>query len=268
MTDWRLLSSGNGSASGNMAIDEALLRCFDPQISRPVLRFYGWNRPALSLGRFQQAAEILSLEHCGRDTLPLVRRITGGGVIYHGDEITYSIVCAPHQLPTTDSIKDAYRVLTGFLLAWYRRRGLDARYAVDLGTDAASLGVPTPYCFAGRESFDILIDGKKIGGNAQRRLKQVIFQHGSLPLKNRAVRGHGYMRDQSSALAGTTTSLEEQGISGEVQQLEQELAEEFCCQLGCTVTADGLTSQESGLAELLARGKYSSEQWNREGREG
>ena len=209
-----------------MAIDEALLRSFDPESSLPVLRLYGWNPPALSLGRFQNAAEVLDLERCRADGVAVVRRVTGGGVIYHADELTYSLVCAPYQIPPASSVKDSFRVLTGFLLAFYRTLGLDAAYAVDAVPEGTRLGERTAFCFAGRESFDILADGRKIGGNAQRRLKGVIFQHGSIPLQNRAVTG-------LNVHAGTDCRAcrrygESGGIRSECRQ-RYPAAGDYCC---------------------------------------
>jgi lipoate-protein ligase A len=114
-----------------MAVDEALLACFDPAVSAPVLRLYGWHPPAFSLGRFQDAGQVLDLEKCRETGIPVVRRITGGGVIYHADELTYSLVCAPRQVPPARSVKDSFRVLTSFLLRLYEKLGLTARYALD-----------------------------------------------------------------------------------------------------------------------------------------
>ncbi|MDD2310841.1 MAG: lipoate--protein ligase family protein [Desulfuromonadaceae bacterium] len=194
---WRLIDTSPLSGAENMAIDEALLRSFDPATSLPILRLYGWNPPALSLGRFQKAAEVLDLARCRADGVAIVRRVTGGGVIYHADELTYSLVCSPEQIPATGSIKDSFRVLTGFLLAFYRGLGLEPAYAADVVPEGSRLGERTAFCFAGRESFDIIAGGRKIGGNAQRRLKGIIFQHGSIPLRNRAATGLSYMRDHN-----------------------------------------------------------------------
>src|SRR6185369_16173948 len=204
---WRLIVTSPLSGAENMAIDEALLRSFDPESSLPVLRLYGWNPPALSLGRFQKAAEVLDLTRCRADDVTIIRRVTGGGLIYHADELTYSLVCAPGQIPPATSIKDSFRVLTGFLLAFYQALGLDAAYAVDAAPEGTRLGERTAFCFAGRESFDILVAGRKIGGNAQRRVKGVIFQHGSIPLLNRAATGLMYMRDKAPEHADGSASL-------------------------------------------------------------
>lgn len=264
-TTWRLIVTPPLPGAENMAIDEALLRSFDPALLLPVLRLYGWNPPALSLGRFQKAAEVLDLERCRADGVAIVRRVTGGGVIYHADELTYSLVCAPGQIPPADSIKDSFRVLTGFLLSFYRTLGLDAGYAADAVPEGIRLGQRTAFCFAGRESFDILAGGRKIGGNAQRRLKGVIFQHGSIPLQNRAGIGLSYMRDRAPEHAEGTASLADYGICGDRDSLLQRLAGSFSGSLGVTLKDDTLSEVERTDIERLLVCKYRAESWNLEG---
>lgn len=248
-----------------MAIDEALLRSFDPVTSLPVLRLYGWNPPTLSLGRFQKAAEVLNLKRCRDDGVAVVRRVTGGGVIYHADELTYALVCAPGQIPPATSIKDSFRVLTGFLLAFYSGLGLDAAYATDMLPAGTSLGEHTAFCFAGKESFDILANGRKIGGNAQRRRKGVIFQHGSIPLHNLARRGLTYMRDQNPDQAEGTASLAEYGVDADRDHLLQELAAAFRDYFGVILARDRLSAQEQVDRDGLLANRYRSDAWNLEG---
>lgn len=250
-----------------MAIDEALLRSFDTESSQPVLRLYSWTPPTLSLGRFQKAAEVLELERSRGDGVAVVRRVTGGGVIYHADELTYSLVCAPKQIPPASSVKDSFRVLTGFLLSFYRRLGLEPAYAADAAPEGMILGERTAFCFAGKESFDILIDGLKIGGNAQRRLKGVIFQHGSIPLQNRAATGLMYMRDQRSAYAEGVASLAELGVNVDCDQLNRELMAAFSNHFAVTLKNDTLSEAERTDMGHLLTCKYSSAQWNLEGME-
>ncbi len=262
---WRLINTGQLSGAENMAVDEALLRSFDPAVSLPVLRLYGWEPPALSLGRFQKAVEVLDLERSRKDGVPVVRRITGGGVIYHADELTYSLICSPAQLPPASSIKDSFRELTAFLLAFYRRLGLRAEYAVDTLVDRSRLGEKTDFCFAGRETFDILVNGSKIGGNAQRRLKEVVFQHGSIPIINRAVVGLGYMRDQLSEYAEATSSLTECGVTADRKRLCYELKSAFSHTFSVELHEDVCTADEQEYADRLMRDKYACDGWNLQG---
>lgn len=262
---WRLIDTGSLPGPLNMAIDEALLRSFDPSTSLPILRLYGWSPPALSLGRFQAADQVLNLERCREDNVAVVRRITGGGVIYHADELTYSIVCAPGQIPPAASVKDSFRVLTGFLLDFYRRLGLDAVYAQDAAPKGTRLGERTAFCFAGKESFDILANGCKIGGNAQRRLKGLIFQHGSIPLVDRAHTGLSYMREQGAEQAQEATALTECGVVAGTDILRQELMTAFSDSFSIDLCEDQLSAQEQASAEQLGRMKYASDTWNLEG---
>lgn len=247
-----------------MAIDEALLHSFNPGSSLPVLRLYRWAPPALSLGRFQRARDVLDIERCTSDRIPVIRRITGGGIIYHDQELTYSIVCSPDQIPAASSVKDSFRVLTGFLLACYRRMGLDPIYAVDMpGSDR--LGERTSFCFAGRESFDILVNGKKLGGNAQRRLKGIIFQHGSIPLQNCANRGLAYLQDRDPLAAEGACSLSECNVRLSPDELHHHLVAGFEETFGTALHPEQLTEQESDEATALGAAKYTRDEWNLEG---
>jgi len=262
---WRLIEDEPRPGPENMAIDEALLRSFDPAGSQPVLRLYGWQPPALSLGRFQKAAQVLDLERCRAEGLAVVRRITGGGAIYHADEVTYALVCSPEQIPPVSSIKDSFRVLTGFLITLYRDLGLEASYALDTVSSDVRLGERTAFCFAGKESFDILVRGRKIGGNAQRRRKGVIFQHGSLPLVNRAASGLSFMKDREPRLAEDAVSLEECGIPADYGLVRRKLLDAFRKNLTVDLSPQPLTEQERSLAGELLVGRYGTDRWNMEG---
>jgi lipoate-protein ligase A len=248
-----------------MAIDESLLSLFNPKTSEPILRIYGWDPPALSLGRFQNAEEVLDLDCCHNNGVAAVRRVSGGGTIYHADELTYSIVCSPEQIPPTVSVKDSFRVLTGFLIDFYRTLELNASYAVDTVSDTDRLGMRTAFCFAGKESFDILIDGKKIGGNAQRRRKNVIFQHGSIPVINRAKSGLQYMNDRFPGYAENSVSLFDCGVCADMTTLKKMFAEAFERHLGVKTCLSCLSLDELRMSQELSVNKYASDRWNLQG---
>ncbi len=251
---WRLIDTGPMDGASNMAIDEALLESFDPLRSNPVFRLYGWHPPALSFGRFQDPAEVLDLERCRAEGVPVVRRITGGGVIYHADELTYAIVCAPRHLPAGSTVKESFRFLTGFLLDFYRELGLPALFAVDAQEDAQRLGGRTPFCFAGRESYDILIGGRKIGGNAQRRVRNAVFQHGSIPLMDRVATGVGFLRERTPGGNLAVTDLTMLGVSIREEDLKGRLAAAFTSAIGATLVPSEMTAAEGERTESLAVG--------------
>ena len=258
---WRLIDTGPLDGPSNMALDEALLACFDKKQSLPVLRLYGWNPPALSVGRYQDAGAALLLELCAADGVPVVRRMTGGGIIYHAQELTYSIVCAPEQVGEAAGVKQGFRRLCGFLLGTYRRLGLDAAFAADLNASGERLGERTAFCFAGKEEFDVLVNGRKIGGNAQRRLSGAILQHGSIPLESRVREGLRYLKEPAPGAAGSV-SLAELGLRPEPEQLKQMLVQAFEERLGVRLVPDQLSPEELAAAAQLEEKKYRCRSWN------
>ena len=253
MTDWRLIDTGPLDGPANMAVDEALLACFDPANALPVLRLYGWNPPAFSIGRFQDAGALLDLEKCRAAGIPVVRRITGGGMIYHAEELTYAIVCSPRQIPPASSVKDSFRVLTSFILRFYGKLGLAARHAVDHYPSGTRLGTRTQLCFAGRETYDILVEGRKIGGNAQRRLKNAIFQHGSIPLRNSLATAAPFVREMPPGMAEETAALADFGVGIPLVEIKSFLLEAFAESLASAMIPGNLTADEAALAERLLK---------------
>lgn len=261
---WRLIDTGPLDAAANMAVDEALLRSFDPAAPVPVLRLYGWEPPAFSLGRFQRGEEILDPDRCAAAGVAVVRRITGGGAIYHAEELTYSLVCAPSQIPGGAGVKESFRTLTRFLLDFYRGLGLAPSWAVD-GPAAGPFGGRPPLCFAGREEFDVVVAGRKIGGNAQRRLKGVVFQHGSIPLRPVIARALPLLRRVPPELLSGSASLAELGVQRAGRELRERLAASFAAALGVELAASALTAAETALAADLVRERYGLAAWNRHG---
>lgn len=260
MNSWRLIDTGPLDGPANMALDEALLACFDKQRSQPLLRLYGWDPPALSVGRYQAAEAALKLDLCAQEDVPVVRRMTGGGIIYHAQELTYSIVCAPEHLGLA-GVKDGFRRLCGFLLGTYRRLGLEASFAADLNHSGERLGERTAFCFAGKEDFDVLVQGRKIGGNAQRRLSGAILQHGSIPLESRVQHGLRYLKEPAPA-AVNSVSLAELGVTPELSHLKRMLVESFEECLGASLSKDGPSAAELDAARRFEEQKYRSDRWN------
>lgn len=245
---WRLIDTGELSGAENMAIDEALLSCFTPGESAPVLRLYGWSPPAFSYGRFQNPEEIINLDRCRSEGIQVVRRITGGGVLYHARELTYSLACPADFLPDSRSVKDAFFRLTSFLMAFYKSLGLPALHAVDHYSGDQRVGERTPLCFSGVESCDILINGRKIGGNAQRRLKNVIFQHGSIPMQQMADKAGPYLLQPDNGIIDKTTALADQRVDLDRESLASLLKTSVEQSLRVIFMPDQLTERERKCA--------------------
>jgi lipoyl(octanoyl) transferase len=108
--NWLFLDSGRGEAAFNMAWDEALLESV-ARLGAPVLRCYGWTQPAATFGYFQHYAEIERTTHLR----PLIRRPTGGGLVPHDADWTYSLAFPPghewHLLRAEDSYRSVHEWL-------------------------------------------------------------------------------------------------------------------------------------------------------------
>jgi len=166
---WLLLNSGPGGAAFNMAMDEALLEAM-PRLRKPVLRFYGWSEPAASFGYFQKFSEI------ERTTLlrPLVRRPTGGGLVPHDADWTYSLAFPTGHEWYSATAVDSYRRVHEWIRAAFAELKIPAELALCCRKSEPG------QCFAGYEKFDVLWQGKKIAGAAQRRNKLGLLIQGSV----------------------------------------------------------------------------------------
>ncbi len=169
MNSWFCLNSGKCDPAYNMALDEALLEGAS-RLGKPVLRFYGWTEPAATFGYFQKYAEV------ERATLlrPLIRRPTGGGIVPHDADWTYSLVFPPghewHSLKAEASYRRVHE--------WIQFAFAKLDVATDLAPKSHLAG--PGQCFVGYEKSDLLWHGKKIAGAAQRRNKSGLLIQGSV----------------------------------------------------------------------------------------
>jgi hypothetical protein len=177
---WLLLNSGPTAPALNMAWDEALLE-HAAHLGKPILRLYGWTEPAATFGYFQRHAEIVAATRLR----PLTRRPTGGGLVPHDADWTYAVIVPPGHEWYTLSAKASYQRMHAWLRDAFAR----------LGTETALAGccdhTGPGRCFGGGwEQGDLLFQGRKLGGAAQRRNKLGLLIQGSVqplpPGSNRA----------------------------------------------------------------------------------
>jgi lipoate-protein ligase A len=165
---------GAHSAAINMAIDEALLEI--AQI--PSIRFYRWDHPALSFGYFAKFAEVAPylFPH------DLVRRWTGGGIVFHGEDLTYSIVIPANDPTFCESSMSIYESVHRALCDVLNANGDRAVVAggVDPGRMRIAASATGYNCFTHPVRADVMLNGRKIAGAAQRRAKHGLLQQGSI----------------------------------------------------------------------------------------
>lgn len=158
---WRLIIDPPAKGSFNMAKDYALLLSVAEGSSSPVLRFYSWLPAAVTLGYFQDAEKQADLTRCRQSGVDVIRRITGGGAVFHQHEITYSMMFpVTHPFAGTDILSSYHLTLDPFIQT-LSSFGLDAVYS---------------------PVNDITVSGEKISGNAQTRKKGCVLQHGTILL--------------------------------------------------------------------------------------
>jgi len=154
------------SAAVNMAIDEALLETAEV----PTIRFYQWDHPALSFGYFGKFSEV-SAHSTERD---LVRRWTGGGIVFHGNDLTYSLVIPAADTAFSESAMLIYEKIHDALRAALAASGQNVELA------AAAVPKISDSCFANAVRADVLSNGRKVAGAAQRRTRRGLLQQGSI----------------------------------------------------------------------------------------
>jgi lipoate-protein ligase A len=247
--NWLLLNSGKCDAAFNMALDEALLESTS-RLGKPVLRFYGWTEPAATFGYFQKYADV---ERATPLRL-LIRRPTGGGIVPHDADWTYSAVFPPGHEWHSLKAEASYRRIHDWLRLAFaalpvvtelapcckkvvqisRSRG-DETHS-EKTSQRLLTSSPTGQCFVGYEKSDLLWHGKKIAGAAQRRNQLGLLIQGSVqppPVSSVRADWEAAMREAGRA---------EFRIDWSEYQPDREL---------------------SDLAESLARRKYSQDDYNR-----
>ncbi len=253
---WRFIPFRFFNPDTNMAYDEAMFQMYSHNLIPPTLRIYGWHPAGVSFGYFQDASIINNIKE---GNVPYVRRMTGGGMIYHKDDISYSIICSRSDLNIKGTVDDSYRILCSFLIRFYESLELKAEFSgyKEEGSDSGGL------CCMAKERYDITIKGRKIGGNAQRRRKDIVFQHGSIPLKD--------ISDEVNELSG----MDVFGLNRNVTSLDKELNKKIDCYKAAELLKEsfqntfnlsfkeiGFTKQEEELKDELLNNKYSTSRWN------
>jgi lipoate-protein ligase A len=176
VTALRVIFSPPGDARRNMALDEALLGAVIEARAGPTLRLYSWRPPGISLGHFQPR-DMADPAACARHGVEVVRRVTGGGAVFHHGDLTACLVCPGGLLPR--SVRESYRLLSGAHAAALRSVGLDA----EVGSEAPPLPrrLRRGYdCFARLTECDVAVGGVKVAGSAQRRKNGAVLHHTSV----------------------------------------------------------------------------------------
>jgi len=257
-TPCQLILDPPAEGAWNMAVDEALLDAA-AETDMPVLRFYQWLRPTLSLGYFQPYAD--RKKHPPSLEANVVRRLSGGGAILHDREVTYSLIL-PHSHRLARDTQQLYRAVhEAFLQLLNRILPLEKSpwQLARCEKPAAVKPSSEPFlCFERRSPGDLLLKpasetdtsaDTKIVGSAQRRRRGAVMQHGSLLLGQ-------------SALAPELLGLNEiVGSKLDAEEILQSLPAEFSHQLGMDMQKNSSAAWHQA-AQKLVNSRYACSRWS------
>lgn len=248
MQKFRLLLTKHNTGMMNMATDEAILSHVSDGEVPPTVRFYGWNPSAVTIGYFQSMKEEVDIERCKELGVDFIRRITGGGAVLHENEITYTVIAPQHYF--SNDILTSYKQIGEGIINGLKRLNLNASF------------VPLN---------DIVVNGRKISGNAQTRKMKCILQHGTVLIDVDLKKMFSLLlipdekiKDKliKDASERVTSINEETGKNNSFDEVVDILVDGFREALNGEFEIGELTYLEKEMAEKLAKEKYAKDEWN------
>jgi len=249
---WRFFGIDCYDAYMNMAIDESILRTKLESSVPNTLRLYRWRPSAVSIGYFQIAEQEVNLEACSALNIDLVRRITGGGAVYHdyAGELTYSLIVDESEAKIPRDITKSYEVICLGIVEGLRALGIDAVF---------------------KPINDITVNGRKISGNAQTRRWGMVLQHGTILVDADIGTMFKVLKVSKEKISDKQIKAVEERVTTVKKELDQAVTFEgmasaiksgFERALDIDLVDQPLTDRELSLARELRETKFKSEEWN------
>lgn len=249
----RLLDTGAAPAALNMGIDEALLDHCAAEPEAAALRLYSWEPKAVTVGYFQSLKEEVDLEACAAAGVDAVRRVTGGGAVFHDAEITYSLIVPENCVLAPADILESYARICGGIVAGLGVLGVEASFA---------------------PINDIQVGGRKVSGNAQTRRKGCLLQHGTILLDLHLDTMFSLLLVPKEKLAGKLIADARQRVTSLKELLGRDLGYAEAARalalgfgqawsgLGIELCPSSLSAEEAQAGAGLAASRYSRPEWN------
>jgi lipoate-protein ligase A len=233
----RLLETGHKPASYNMALDQALMSTV--QNSIPVLRLYGWQPAAVSIGYFQSLEEEVDVKKCKELEIDIVRRITGGGAVLHEHELTYSFITKNYPA----NIMESYELICEPVVISLRNLGFDAKFS---------------------PLNDIIVNNKKVSGNAQTRRENILLQHGTILLEVDVDKMFSLLKVPSEKIKDKIiqdVKARVMGLKRTFDEVASELQKAFSQKFEAEIFKDEIKTDEEIEAKIMQKRKYASADW-------
>jgi lipoate-protein ligase A len=248
-----------------MALDEAIAIAVKRESAPPTLRLYGWHKPSVSIGYFQKIMDV-DVAYCAKKNIPLVRRLTGGRAILHGDEITYSFSSKTTSGLFFKGILDSYKEISAAFCLALSKMGISPELEPSRasgGLRFSGLRSRNPSCFQSVSYGEITINGGKVIGSAQKRWTDALLQQGSIPIVTDG-------DDAAKVFRLDTAQKVKDSFIGLRDVLPGFMPEEFkeTVRISFEETFDvkfdvlSLSPEEISMARKLEAERYSSHEWN------
>ena len=247
---WRLLKTEDKTAFTNMAIDRAVLVANSEGKVPPTVRFYTWKPSAISIGYFQRLEDEVDLKVCKELGVDLVRRITGGGAVFHDKELTYSIVISEEHPQIPKNILESYGRICGAVMKGLKNLGITSIY------------VPIN---------DIVTGGKKISGNAQTRKLKTVLQHGTVILDVDVDKMFSLLKVPNEKIRDKLISDVKERVTSVKHLLKRDLSFDFVSEamkkgfeeeFDVKLISGKLTKEETTLTKKFEKECFGSNDWN------
>ncbi len=243
----------------NMAIDEFLMEKCEKEENITFLRFYKWAPPSVSIGRSQKAKKVVNHKLLKEKGVGFVRRPTGGKAVLHYEELTYSIASSDIRFISSPSVRVVYNQLAKALLKGLLNLGIEAKI---VSKDPKGLVRTNLPCFSYPTRDEIEVKGKKIIGSAQKRSKNSILQHGSIPIKDyRDLYAELTFVDRAILFKSMTTIELEIGES-DWDKISKAFTKGFQEEFDVNFEKYEFNKKDKDDIEKLVKNKYSTDTWN------
>lgn len=240
-----------------MAVDDFLFQSLSEK-SQTYLRFYMWKRPTASLGYSQKVQKVLDVEFCKQNGIDVVRRMTGGKLVLHHREVTYS-VCSSDVEIFSPTLAESYRLISEALIKGLEIMGLRPVLAEEPPASYTRGNLP---CFSYPAQNEIEVDGKKIIGSAQKRTGFQFIQHGSIPLEEDDELLKSLSQLESEKNEVRMISLNQAlGRSVDFEWVVGHLASGFSEYFGAILKSRVLNKKERKAISVIQKEKYENPQW-------
>jgi len=268
---WRMIDDGACDPAWNMAVDEAVMQCLANGVSTPLIRFYDWAPPTLSLGYHQEAAKEVDFDRLRERGYGFVRRPTGGRAVLHKHEVTYSVI-APLEGDLHGGVTESYSVISQALALGLQKLGVEAELEKGKADPEWERRKGNP-CFSSASRYELTVNGRKIVGSAQVRKEGVLLQHGSILLTDDQSEMADLLPDLTDErrekvrrfLSRKTISISQATgrtvLYGEAVEALKDGFREFMKNILIS-DEDGISDEETRLARQLQDGRYSGDDWN------